>query len=246
MRQPVISFATMAALSALITGCAAIQSAGAAASGRTAACTASELGVAFAGASQPGTGGTALAFVRLWDKSPQACLLSGPVTVVGLGRHGRPVTTPARFSVPPGSRLSADGTGPSRRGLTPGGEASASMLLIGTGTGRHGSTSSCPGHRVDPPSWRVDAAGGALTVRNESHVAGPALTADGGLTTCRGRLGGQSPLSVSRGQGGCLVDLRRRGSASHHSQAAYRAAPWARDLSTAPRAAMSAAAAKVA
>jgi hypothetical protein len=189
-------------LLALLTGCTTSNPSGAAdghggsTPARAARCAAADLGAAFTGASQPGTGGTALGFVFLWDKSPAACRLGGPVTVTGLSRSGKPVTTSARFSVPNRSPLlSADGTGPDRHGRFPAVQASATLLLVATGAHPSGGLP-CPGHQVQPAKWRVRIGAGTLTAPNESPASGPALTAVGGLVTCRGKLGGQSPLSV--------------------------------------------------
>lgn len=164
-----------------------------------AACTAGQLDAALEGSSEPGTGGEALAVVYLWDKSAAACGLAGPVTVTGLSQAGRPVTTSVRFQLPPGpARLSPDGAGPGTGGRMPAGEVAASMLLIAAGADPSNPALACPGHRVDPAVWRVTlASGGSVSTPNESAVSGPALTSDGGLATCRGSLGSQSPLLIA-------------------------------------------------
>ncbi len=80
-------------------------------------CTAAQLSAALEGSSEPGTGGTALASVYLWNNSATACTLPGPMTVIGLDQAGRQVTTPVRFTTMPGSpALSPRGTGPSEPG----------------------------------------------------------------------------------------------------------------------------------
>src|SRR5579862_8350687 len=52
------------------------------------ACTPNQLDAALQGSSEPGTGGTGLAVVYLWDTSAAACNLAGPVTITGLNRAG--------------------------------------------------------------------------------------------------------------------------------------------------------------
>jgi hypothetical protein len=80
----------------------------------------------------------------------------------------------------------------------PAGQVSASLLLIAAGTHPGNSATSCSGHQVDPAAFRVTlASGGSVTTPNASRDRGPALTHEGGLLTCRGRLGGQSPVTVS-------------------------------------------------
>lgn len=74
---------------------------------------------------------------------------------------------------------------------------SASLLLIAAGTHPAGAPLRS-GHHVDPAAFRVTlASGGSVSTRNASSTRGPALTGDGGLLTCRGRLFGQSPVTVS-------------------------------------------------
>jgi hypothetical protein len=164
-----------------------------------AACTAGQLGAVLEGSSQPGTGGTALAIVYLWDRSASACRLAGPVTIVGLSRAGRPVTTSARFQLPARrAPLSPDGTGPGTLGRMPAREVVASLLLIGTGAHSSDPALACAGHRVDPAVLRITlASGGSITLPNATAVPGPELTRDGGLTTCRGSLQGQSPMLIA-------------------------------------------------
>jgi len=70
-------------------------------------CRAGQLGGALEGSSQPGTGGTAVAIVYIWDKSAAACTLVGSITVSGLDQDGRQVTTVVRFVTAPGSGNSA-------------------------------------------------------------------------------------------------------------------------------------------
>jgi hypothetical protein len=70
------------------------------------------------------------------------------------------------------------------------------MLLIAAGA--HPSDGlSCRAHQVDPVLWRISlASGGTITARNASPSTGPALTSNGGLTTCHGRLAHQSPMNI--------------------------------------------------
>lgn len=165
----------------------------------TAACTAGQLGAALEGSSQPGTGGTALALLYLWDKSATACRIGGPVTIAGLSRAGRPVTTSVRFQLPARrAPLSPDGTGPDTLGRMPAREVVASLLLIAAGAHPDDPAVACAGHRVDPAALRITlATGGSITMRNAAASPGPELTRDGGLTTCRGSLAGQSPMLIA-------------------------------------------------
>jgi hypothetical protein len=166
---------------------------------RAAACTPAQLDAAFGGSSQPGTGNTALGIITIRDASPAACRLRGKLTVTGISRTGRPVTAPVRFAVMPGPALSRDGTGPGRNGGMPAGQVSASLLLISAGTHPPSGAPSCSGHQVDPAAFRVTlASGGSVGAPNASSARGPALTGDGGLLTCRGRLFGQRQVTVSR------------------------------------------------
>jgi len=164
------------------------------------ACTSAQLGSALEGSRQPGTGGTALASVWIWNKSASACVLPGPLTVAGLDTAGRRVTTIVRLTIAPGSpALSPDGTGPSKPGRMPAGGISASLLLIAAGTHPGNSAPSCTGHQIDPAAFRIAlASGGSITAANASAARGPALTRDGGLMTCRGNLAGQSPILIAR------------------------------------------------
>jgi hypothetical protein len=206
MRKPAISLAPLAALAALLLGCAPSHTAAKppshdeSASAPAARCAAADLDAAFLGVSQPGTGGTALGLVLLWDKSAAACRLGGPVTVTGLDGSGKRVTMSVGFGLPARPALpllSANGAGPDSSGRFPAGEASASLLLMAAGA-HPAPGAPCTGHQVNPAVWRIGIGEGSLTAPNASKASGPALTVDGGLVTCRGRLGGQSPLSVSR------------------------------------------------
>jgi hypothetical protein len=139
----------------------------------------------------------ALGIITIWDASPAACTLSGTLTVTGVSLTGRPVTSAVRLTVAPGPALSPGGTGPGRNGRMPAGQVSASLLLIAAGT-HPGGAPSCSGHQVDPAAFRVTlASGGSVSTRNTSSARGPALTGDGGLPTCRGRLFGQPQVTVS-------------------------------------------------
>jgi hypothetical protein len=162
------------------------------------ACTPGRLGAALEGSSEPGTGGAALAIVYLWNKSATACRLAGPVTITGLSLAGRTVTTSVLFRLPAGSApLSPDGIRPGTLGRMPAREVVASMLLIAAGAHPSDPALACPGLHVDPAIWRITlASGGSLTTPNASAASGPALTRDGGLTTCRGNLYRQSPMSI--------------------------------------------------
>ncbi|HEY3033992.1 MAG TPA: hypothetical protein VGJ54_04960 [Streptosporangiaceae bacterium] len=176
-------------------------------------CRPDQLGAALEGSGQPGTAGMALANVNIWDKAATACTLAAPVTVTGLNQAGRPVTSSVRFLIAPGSpQLSPDGAGPDKLGRMPAREVSASMLLIAAGAHPNGPGLSCPAQHIDPATWRITlASGGSITTPNASPATGPALTRDGGLTTCRGRLGGQSPILITHGAVGQLVPLARDG-----------------------------------
>ena len=166
-----------------------------------AACTARQLGAAFGGSRQPGTGGTGLAFVTLWDKSSVACTLAGPIVIAGLDGHGHRETASARFVAAPGSpplRPAAHGQG--QGGRMPAGGWSASFLLIASGAHPRNPSPSCRAQLAEPVTWRVTLVSGrVLTTRNASAEKGPALSRTGGLMTCQGRLGGQSPVTVTRG-----------------------------------------------
>ncbi len=170
-------------------------------SGRLDACRPDQLGAAFRGVSQPGTGGTGLAIIGVWDKSPVACWLHGPVVIAGLDAAGRRVTTAVRLTVAPRQlALTPDGRQPDKRGRTPAGQLSAWLLLEAAGTHHSGNPAwSCHGHQVDPAAFTIILSSGrAITVPNASATRGPALTRDGGLLTCHGRLAGQSPISITR------------------------------------------------
>jgi hypothetical protein len=158
------------------------------------ACKAAQLGAALEGSSEPGTSGTALGTLYVWDESRSTCALTGPVTVTGLDHAARAVTTSFRFTVAPGSpALSPHGTAPGKHGRMHTQEVSAAMVLIGN------PTLACPAHPIDPAAWRITlASGGSVTAPNASAASGPALTSRGGLTTCGNRLGGQSPILIAR------------------------------------------------
>jgi hypothetical protein len=107
-----------------------------------AACTANQLGAAFRGSTQPGTGGTGLAFVTVWDKSSAACTLAGPIVIAGLDGHGHRETASARFVVAPGSPPLRPADGAGQGGRMPAGDWSASFLLTASGAqGRLGGQS---------------------------------------------------------------------------------------------------------
>jgi hypothetical protein len=164
----------------------------------TADCTAGQLDVALEGSSQPGAG-EALAIVYLWDQSGSACVLGGPVTITGLNRAGRQVTSSVRFAVPAltSPPLTPDGTGPGKHGRMPAGEVAATMLLIAAGS-RAKADQDCLGGLIDPATWHLTlASGGSLTTANASPVSGPTLTSAGGLTTCQGSLSGQQPIQFT-------------------------------------------------
>jgi hypothetical protein len=162
-------------------------------------CTASHLRAAMEGSSEPGTGGMALAIVYVWNKSPTACALTGPVTITGLNKDGQQVTNSVRFTMPPRpAKLSPGGTRPGKHGQMPDHEVAATMLLIAAGT-QPTAGIPCPGRLVDPAIWRITiASSGSITAPNASEVSGPALNSDGGLTTCRSKLAGQSSLLFER------------------------------------------------
>jgi hypothetical protein len=171
-----------------------------AASASSATCTSARLGAAFEGGSEPGTGNSALGFILLWDKSGAACTLTAPIKVAGLNRAGHRVTQVVRFTVGAKTmKLSAHGAGPNRRGQIRKGEVFAQMLLIAAGPHPHGGPG-CSGHLVAPATWRIElrTGGSALIAANRSPRRGPALNAHGGLTTCRGHLGGQNPILIER------------------------------------------------
>ena len=171
------------------------------ASGGFGACRPGQLGAAFWGISQPGTGGTGMAVIGVWDKSPAACLLPGPALIAGLDAAGRRVTTAVRLPVAPREfALTPDGRQPDEGGRTPAGQLSAWLVLQAAGTHPGGDSAwACQGHQVAPAVFRITLpAGGPLTVPNASATRGPALTRVGGLLTCRGRLAGQSPISITR------------------------------------------------
>jgi hypothetical protein len=189
--------ATLMAVAVATAGCATGPHAGRERPARPAVCTHAQLGVAFRGSSQPGTGDMALGIITVWDASPATCTLPGRLTVTGISRTSRPATGAVHFTVAPGPALSRDGTGPGRAGRMPAGEVTASLLLIAAGTHPAGAPS-CQGHQVDPAAFRVTlASGGSLSAPNTSSSRSPALTGDGGLLTCRGSMSGQSPVTVS-------------------------------------------------
>lgn len=202
------TFATVALVTQCLLGCSAARPSAAehspretATSLRSAAkahCTAGQLGAALEGSSQPGTAGMGLAIIYVWNNSAAACTLIGPVTVAGLNSGGRQVTNSVRFAITPGSPpLSPRGIGPSPLGRLPAHEVAAGMLLIAAGA-HPPEGQSCRTHQVDPALWRISLiSGGSITARNASPSAGPALSSNGGLTTCHGRLGHQSPMNIS-------------------------------------------------
>jgi hypothetical protein len=209
MKDMAAALTAMTALALGTVGCTAAAPAGghrgpsphgSATAAAVAGCTAGQLGATFKGSSEPGTAGNALAIVYIWNRSATACTLPGPVTVAGLDQADRQVTMPVRFTIEPRSpRLSPDGTGPGKRGRMPGGEVSASLLLIAAGTHPNDPSLACPGQQIDPAAFRIVLASGAsITTPNASASHGPALTRDGGLMICRGSLGGQSPILIAR------------------------------------------------
>lgn len=143
----------------------------------------------------------ALAIVYVWNTSARTCGLAGPVMISGLSQAGRQVTNSVRFTLPQRSaQLSPDGIGPSKDRRIPDHEVAATMLLIAAGVHPNDPSMACPGHHVDPASWRITvASGGSITTPNSSGSSGPALNGAGGLTTCRGNLAGQSPLLLEQG-----------------------------------------------
>ncbi len=191
MKSIAVALTAMAAVALGAAGCTAATSRagghhrpssyGSTSAAAAAGCAAGQLGAALEGSSEPGTAGTALGSVYLWNKSATACTLPGPVTVIGLDQAGRQVTTPVRVTTGAGSpALSTGGTGPSKRGRMPAGEVIASLLLIAAGTHPDNSSPSCPGHQIDPATFRIVlASGGSITAPNASAAHGPALTRDG-------------------------------------------------------------------
>jgi hypothetical protein len=163
------------------------------------ACTTGQLGMAFRGVSEPGTDNSALGQVVLWNKSARACALTEPIKVAGLNRAGHRDTNTVSFTIGvKAPKLSPHGTGPSKRGHFPKREVVAQILLIAAGP-RPGDAPSCSKHLVDPATWRLELPSGKpMTVANKSASRGPALNGKGGLTTCRGQLGGQSPITIGR------------------------------------------------
>lgn len=126
-----------------------------------------------------------------------ACRLPGPVVVAGLDAAGRRVTTAVRLTIAPRQfALTPDGRPPGPRGRTPAGQLSAWLLLEAAGIHHRGSLAgACHGHQAGPAAFTVTLSfGGSITVPNASAAHGPALTRDGGLLTCQGRLAGQSPI----------------------------------------------------
>ena len=192
-----LAAATTAAAAA--TGCAAPSPGGQVRSAQHAAlCVAAQLGAAFTGSAQPGTSNTALAIITIWDASPKACMLPGRLTVTGVDSSGHPRTAAVRFGVAPGPALTPRGAGPDSDGELRAGEVSVALLLIAAGTRFGGSVRACRGHHADPAEfWVTLASGWSVSTRNASSSRGPALTRDGGLLTCRGQLGGQSPVVPS-------------------------------------------------
>ncbi len=158
------------------------------------------LGAALEGSSEPGTAGMALAVVYVWNKAAKPCVLVGPVTVAGLNLAGHQVTIAVHFSMPPrASPLSPDASGPGKRDRVPAREVVVSMLLIAAGTHPNDPGLACPGHHIDPATWRIAlGSGGSITIPNSSAASGPALTRAGGLTTCRGKVYDQSPILIAR------------------------------------------------
>ena len=161
-------------------------------------CTASGLAGALEGSPEPGTAGMALAGVYVWNTTARPCSLVGPVTVTGLDQAGRQVTLTVHFAMPViRFPLSPDARGPGKKGRIPGREVVASMLLIAAGTHPNDPGLACPGHQINPATWRIALGSrGSITTPNSSAASGPALTRDGGLTTCRGKVYGQSPMLI--------------------------------------------------
>ena len=130
-----------------------------------------------------------------------ACRLPGPVVVAGLDAAGRRVTAAVRLTIAPRQfALTRDGRQPDQRGRTPAGQLSAWLVLEAAGIHHRGNLAgSCHGHQVDPAAFTVTLlSGGPVTITNASAARGPAVTGDGGLLTCQGRLAGQSPISITR------------------------------------------------
>jgi len=165
------------------------------------ACRLGQLGAAFGGVSQPGTGGTALGIIGVWNKSPVACRLPGPVVVAGLGAAGRRVTTAVRLTIAPRQfALTPDGRHPDQRGRTQLGSCRRGWcwrpLESTTAATSPGPVTATRSTR--PLSRSPCHPAGRSPCPTPAPPAGPAGTRDGGLLTCQGRLAGQSPISITR------------------------------------------------
>ncbi len=196
-----LAAAVVVALGVLGYSVAALASHGRSAAPGSAArsCATRQLGIAFQGSKEPGTNNSALGQLLLWNKSARACALTEPIKVAGLNRAGHRVTNTVSFTIgAKAPKLSPQGTRPGKQGHFRKGEVVAQILLIAAGP-RPGDGPSCSRHLVDPATWRLELASGRpLTVANRSSSRGSALNGEGGLTTCRGHLAGQSPILIGR------------------------------------------------
>jgi hypothetical protein len=163
------------------------------------ACTAGQLAADFTGA-QPGAGND-LGGIIIRDTGAAPCTLAGPLRLTGLDRAGQPVTSVVTGPVTGPAVLSPHAAPAGRPGRLAPGELVGSILLIAAyrddAASRNGL---CTAHQVVPARWRIALpAGPAITVPNAAaHGPNGGLTPDGGLTTCRGRVGVAGPVTVGQ------------------------------------------------
>ena len=163
------------------------------------ACTAAQVRLAYL-TGQP-VGGHDFGIIAVWDQSPAACSLAGPVTLTGLGQAGRPATKNLKYEVSAPGLLSARGTRPGEGMQISTGEGAAPLIVAASY-----SDDSSAGHRacarpLEPAAWRLTIpSGGTLTVANAdpqaTSKAAHGLPADHGLLTCGGLLDAPAPVVV--------------------------------------------------
>ena len=139
------------------------------------------------------------------DRSSRACTLRGPLRVTGLRRAGQPVTNTVRFALagatvlsPGVGTISRDSPGGKLIGLAPGDLTGSIMLQAEYRDGpANVDNGLCAPLWVVPASWRVTLPDSrSLVVANvDRHNRG--LVRSGGFVTCRGKLGGVSPATVT-------------------------------------------------
>jgi hypothetical protein len=157
-------------------------------------CSASQLAASYLGGS-PGAGNF-LGVIAIRDISPRACLLAGPIRVVGLGRSGLPDTSAVAPLIgfqailsPRAAALPADGTWPPA-------DVVATIQLIAEYRDDPSSPDGlCTSHQVIPAAWQITLPVAQMRITDTFHGPGSFLPS-GGFLTCRGRLGAVSQVTV--------------------------------------------------